>query len=75
MLQGDADGHKDRWLMLVATLMLVLFGIAFAMYARHHRPVQHSIEQPANNRTYEIKFGARCGVSGIYGPGQSRLDL
>jgi hypothetical protein len=28
--------------MLVATLMLVLLGIAFAMYALHHRPIRRS---------------------------------
>jgi hypothetical protein len=49
MLRGEADRHKGRWLALVATLVLVLFGIALAVYALHHRPVgpkQHT-ELPA----------------------------
>jgi hypothetical protein len=57
MLRGDADRHKERWLMLVATLMLVLFGIAFAMYALHHRPIQRSNKQSVDNRSNELTLG------------------
>jgi hypothetical protein len=57
MLRGDADRHKERWLMRVATLILVLFGIAFAMHALHHRPIQHSSKQRVDNRSYEPTLG------------------
>jgi hypothetical protein len=41
MLQDDR--HKGRWLLLVGTLMLVLCGLLFAIYAKHHRPVQRAM--------------------------------
>jgi hypothetical protein len=57
MLSGDPDRHKERWLVLVATLMLVLLGTAFAIYAMRHRPIQHSNKQRVYNRSYESTFG------------------
>jgi hypothetical protein len=49
MLQSDVDRHKGKWLLLVATLMLVLFGILFAIYAKQPSTNPTSNEQPVKS--------------------------
>ena len=43
MLHSDVDRHKGRWLLLVATLILVLCGVLFAIYSKHHRPIRRAM--------------------------------
>jgi hypothetical protein len=74
MLRGDADRHKERWLILVATLTLVLFGIAFAIYALHHRPIQRSNKQRVDNGSNELTLGQGMAFA-IYRHRRSRSDL
>jgi hypothetical protein len=49
MLQSDVNRHKGKWLLLVATLMLVLFGLLFAIYAKQPSTNPTSNEQPVKS--------------------------
>jgi len=42
MLEDSADQHKDRSFWLLVVLIIVLLGVVYAVYARHHRPIQPS---------------------------------
>jgi hypothetical protein len=46
MLEDQADRHKLRWIALIAVILAVVIGFAFAKWASENKPLGSHISSP-----------------------------